>query len=357
MNEIVKIWYLFSISFGIWTSLNLLISPRGDVYIKRSMMCFILLLLLPPSNAYITLVLQHPVDWLQAISFKLTWTYGPLMLIHVRSIFLHKTPRHELVLHALPFVFAVTDSLFEYRWLSMGVLNILLFVQLFSYLGYCAYLLYQHKNGLKQLTRQHHNTTYYWLLFLVGGLVFVSLFDVCIYIAAYLHWLNPLSLNSTIASLVAVYINTIALFSLYQPEIFVHEPPADVVEEPVKVNVRIIELTPQAAIELDGQLQQLVRDHKPHLDEDISLNKLAALLGVTTHQLSELLNVHKQTSFYDFLNDLRYQESLQLLENQSAELTIADIAYRSGFNNRNSFYKVFKDKTGVTPTQYKKAQR
>jgi AraC-like DNA-binding protein len=100
-------------------------------------------------------------------------------------------------------------------------------------------------------------------------------------------------------------------------------------------------------------LQELVKNHKPHLDDDISLPKLASLLGVTSHQLSELLNIHKSTSFYDFLNDLRYQESLHFLMVNESELTIADIAYRLGFNNRNSFYKVLKEKPGLRQTSIK----
>jgi len=46
---------------------------------------------------------------------------------------------------------------------------------------------------------------------------------------------------------------------------------------------------------------------------------------------------------------------LKLSSFNESYLTISDIAYRSGFNNRNSFYKVFKDKTGITPSQYKKS--
>lgn len=86
----------------------------------------------------------------------------------------------------------------------------------------------------------------------------------------------------------------------------------------------------------------------------MSLSKLASLLAVTPHQLSELLNVHMQVSFYDYLNTLRHEESLKLLCNTQQNYSITDIAYRAGYNNRNSFYKIFKEKTGVTPSEFKK---
>jgi AraC-like DNA-binding protein len=37
--------------------------------------------------------------------------------------------------------------------------------------------------------------------------------------------------------------------------------------------------------------------------------------------------------------------------------SVTDITYRAGFNNRNSFYRVFKEKNGLTPSQYKAALR
>ena len=86
----------------------------------------------------------------------------------------------------------------------------------------------------------------------------------------------------------------------------------------------------------------------------MSLPKLASLLGISRNQLSKLFNVHKKTSFYDYLNNLRFNESLRLLNAENNKFSIADIAIRSGFNSRNSFYTVFMKKTGVTPTLYRK---
>ena len=233
----------------------------------------------------------------------------------------------------------------------------MLFTQAFSYLGYAIYLLQKHRSRFLHLTQHHKNTTYYWLIYLVASLIFVMLFDFFVYINIYLGNLHFIFFTSIVASVVAIYVDTIALFSVYQPAVFFHETPQIQPEQMAlpKLNLRSIELSPEAAQQLDEQLQQLIKTHKPHLDDAISLPKLASLLGITSHQLSELLNIHKSTNFYDFLNDLRYAESINFLTKSDSELTVADIAYQSGFNNRNSFYKVFKDKTGLTPSQYKKS--
>ncbi len=180
-----------------------------------------------------------------------------------------------------------------------------------------------------------------------------------------LHQYPNLLMLSLTASVLSLYSNIIAFFALLQPKVFmpdnnpVQSERVNTIKnaenKPQKpIELRKVELSPEVAEQLDQQLQALTKEHKPHLDEDISLGKLASLLGISRNQLSELLNIHKQTSFYDYLNDLRYQESLQLIGDNSVNLSIIDIAYRSGFNSRNSFYNAFKKRTGLTTSQYKK---
>lgn len=363
MVEVLKAWYVFSFSLGCWTCLNLLVSRRGEPKIKYTMLAFVVLLLTPALNAYTTLVMHQPINWLFTLSHKLTWGYGPIVVVLIQYILLQKQRPLTFVLHALPFTFAALQGILNWQWVNPKFMIILLFIQVFCYLGYAGYLLKKNRNRILTLAVQHKNTTYYWLLYLVAGLVLLMLFDVCVYIGLYNNIYPSALLIGMVASIVALYANTIALFSVYQPDVFMHvldkkDEAKEVINEvPEKQHLRSVELSAEVAQQLDEQLQKLVDSHKPHLDENISLAKLASLLGVTSHQLSELLNIHKATNFYDFLNDLRYQESLKILTNHSVELTIADIAYQSGFNNRNSFYTVFKEKTGVTPSQYKKSMR
>lgn len=354
--ELLKAWFLFSFSLGCWTCINLLASRKGDKRVKYTILIFILLLLTPPLNAYISFVSAQPIHWLEILSRKLTWVYGPIMVALIYHTLLKPIGRVNFALQFIPLMLFCIHEGFNLQWLNLQQIIAIVFIHVFCYLGYAAYLLKSERIRLLKLTTQFKNTSYYWLIYLVASLFAIMLFDVLVFISVLLGYLPSFVALAAVASIVSIYVNTIALFSIYQPEVFFHElPPPEESPAPEKINLRSIELSADAARQLDEQLQELVKNHKPHLDEDISLPKLASLLGVTSHQLSELLNIHKSTSFYDFLNDLRYQESLQFLNTNKSELTIADIAYRSGFNNRNSFYKVFKEKTGLTPTQYKKA--
>jgi AraC-like DNA-binding protein len=353
--EIAKVWFIFSFSLGCWTCLTLLASKRGDVKVKYIILGFILVFLIPPLNAYVTLVNTQPVHWLLILSYKLTWCYGPIMVALIHHILLKPISRTSYAIQSVPFILSAAHDLFNLHWLTLPAMLSILFSQVFGYLIYGAFLLKSERARLLTLTRHFKNTTYYWLTYLVSCLFFIMLFDVIVFTNVLLGHIPSFTALAVIASLIGVFINTIALFSIYQPDVFFHEhAPQDIPAPTEKPQPRSIELSPEAARQLDEQLQELVNKYKPHLDEDISLLKLASLLGVTSHQLSELLNIHKSTSFYDFLNDLRYHEALPFLAGNESDLTIADIAYRSGFNNRNTFYKVFKEKTGLTPHQYKK---
>ncbi|RYY74055.1 MAG: AraC family transcriptional regulator [Gammaproteobacteria bacterium] len=353
--EVLKFWFIFSFSLGCWTCVNLIVSRRGDKRVKYTLLSLIFLLLAPPFNAYVNLVSDESVRWLTVASQKLTWAYGPVMVAIIQHILLKPISRLSYSIQALPLLLVSIHDILNLQWLGDRVIIFLLFTHVFSYLACAAWLLKSERSRVLKITTRFKNTSYYWLIFVVAGLFLVMLTDLTIVTSVMLGHLPSLTALAIIGSVIAVLIDCIALFSIYQPEIFVHE--IDQQEEHTtaeKPQLRSIELSPEAARQLDEQLDALIETHKPYLDEDISLPKLASLLGVTSHQLSELLNIHKSTNFYDFLNGLRYQESLRLLLNNDDELTIADIAYRSGFNNRNSFYKVFKEKTGVTPTQYKR---
>ncbi|MCB0372566.1 MAG: AraC family transcriptional regulator, partial [Muricauda sp.] len=67
---------------------------------------------------------------------------------------------------------------------------------------------------------------------------------------------------------------------------------------------------------------------------------------------SQVINEHFNLSFFDFINKYRVEEAERLLESNQL-MTITDIAFEAGFNNRVSFYKAFKKVHDITPTEYK----
>ena len=60
-------------------------------------------------------------------------------------------------------------------------------------------------------------------------------------------------------------------------------------------------------------------------------------------------------NFYYLINEYRVGEVKKRLKNPKYKnLTILAIAYDSGFNSKSAFNTIFKDMTGLTPSQYLK---
>lgn len=101
-------------------------------------------------------------------------------------------------------------------------------------------------------------------------------------------------------------------------------------------------------------LYALMEKKKMYLDPDLRLAKLAKLLNISSHQLSQIINSELGKTFPDFVNAYRVKEVQKMIQNnQYPSFSILGIAYEAGFNSKSSFNKAFKKETGVTPSDYK----
>ena len=105
---------------------------------------------------------------------------------------------------------------------------------------------------------------------------------------------------------------------------------------------------------LATQLNNYTNDYKPWLNPQMSLYDLASELNITSHQLTSLLNDYLKTNFYDYINHHRVEEVKRRLKSNNNRFTILAIALECGFNSKASFNRIFKQKTGSTPSEYMK---
>lgn len=106
-------------------------------------------------------------------------------------------------------------------------------------------------------------------------------------------------------------------------------------------------------------ISQEVMDHivsqKRFLNNDYSIEVLSKELSIPRHHISQALNQYLGKSFSTLINELRIEASMQFLQDPSRNHEkIMVIAIASGFNNKVSFNKYFKEKTGVSPVEYRK---
>ncbi|NVK57207.1 MAG: helix-turn-helix transcriptional regulator [Alteromonadaceae bacterium] len=103
------------------------------------------------------------------------------------------------------------------------------------------------------------------------------------------------------------------------------------------------------------RLTSAIDEKKAYLDPDLTLAKLSAIVSEPSQYISQTLSQHLRTTFFDLINTARIDSAkLMLAEtNQS----VLDVALATGFNSRSSFYNAFRKYTGLTPGQYRKAQK
>lgn len=107
---------------------------------------------------------------------------------------------------------------------------------------------------------------------------------------------------------------------------------------------------------LNSRLARLLETEKLYRDETLNHDRLASLLNLNRHQLSEYLSQHQEKTFFQLLNKHRIAESKKILLERPGE-TILSIAFAVGFQTKSVFNNAFKQETGMTPTEYRKNNR
>ena len=101
------------------------------------------------------------------------------------------------------------------------------------------------------------------------------------------------------------------------------------------------------------RVAQFMETEKPFLNANLSLNQLARQIGMTSRDLSFVINHGFAKNFFDFIGDYRISHAMTLLDQPQEGRTILEVMVESGFNSKSVFNTAFKHKTGMTPTQYK----
>lgn len=97
--------------------------------------------------------------------------------------------------------------------------------------------------------------------------------------------------------------------------------------------------------------KKAVRYIKENYQTQLTLEKVAGRMMLNPTYFSTLFKQATGSSFKDYLNYVRIEESKKLLTNTGD--SILDIALAVGFENQSYFTKVFKKYTGMTPKQYR----
>ena len=90
-------------------------------------------------------------------------------------------------------------------------------------------------------------------------------------------------------------------------------------------------------------------------DSRLSLDTVAANVGINSSYLSRLFNESSDVNFVNYVNQCRVERAKILLRDSG--MLIQEVGFRSGFNSLQNFNRVFKRLTGITPGAYRKGEK
>lgn len=96
-----------------------------------------------------------------------------------------------------------------------------------------------------------------------------------------------------------------------------------------------------------------LNDDKVFINSELTLNILAAHVGLGAALVSAAINKEFGKNFRTLVNDHRIEEVKQkLTDPRFVHLSILGIALECGFNSEASFYRLFRSATGLSPKEY-----
>ena len=88
--------------------------------------------------------------------------------------------------------------------------------------------------------------------------------------------------------------------------------------------------------------------------QHITVEEIAAQLGLTANSFCRFFKKMTQKRFIGFVNEFRVQKAVELLN--ESNYTISDVMFKSGYNDASYFTRQFKKHQGMTPTEYTKSR-
>lgn len=346
----------------IWQSLFFGIILLGKKFRKKSNNIFLGLILLTIGIqiAFIQIATRLDVVELFNPSMNLGFLYGPLIYLYIRS-HLKKVAifRKIDLLHFLPFVLInILGFVFEIKFFY--AIAFLRFPFILIYCLYCLIEIMKYKKAIIQISSQNLDKEEIRLLLTI---LLITIYNVSVSIINFMTNKYFIKMNNSfIFILVLLGVFALVNFLVYQgikkPNHFrkLTKTDIEVLSLSLKQNgvskslYNVSELN-----ELSLKLKRFVENKQVFKNPDLDLKMLAESLEVHPRMLSQAINKVIGHNFHEFINNYRIEESKKLLIQSSSEkLTVKEIMYDVGFTSKSSFNTLFKVKTGLTPTEYRK---
>ena len=103
--------------------------------------------------------------------------------------------------------------------------------------------------------------------------------------------------------------------------------------------------------DLSIRLVSILREEQLFLLPDLKISDLTSRLQTNRNCLYQAINVQMGTSFSELINRLRIEYAQELMK-EDRSLSVTEVCIRSGYLSESSFYRNFKQVSGVSPKKW-----
>jgi AraC-like DNA-binding protein len=297
-------------------------------------------------------------DLFEKLHGSFSFLYGPMVYFYMLAVFGKKISTKQIIYHCLPFfvgfllniiiLFIAVNHPFFYSIINFSNLVVMLLL-IPTFLGYSIYCL--------KFIKDNH---------IAGNTIFDLKMNIIKVISAVFNFLGLLTFIGLgfLAFGITSPINLRFIFYFLMLFIFVYVihirfaiffeiQKQETSDNKSDEKYKNYELNTAEMDEIISIMYSYFKLKKGFLDSEFNLDKLSLDLNISKVKITQALNVQLKTNFYQYINSLRVEEAKRLIDNNQ-DFNFVTIGYESGFKNKSTFYKYFKQITGATPSDYKK---
>ncbi len=310
------------------------------------------------------------------LDFPVTLLYGPLLYLYSKTLinaqtkmapkdWLHLSAFGLLLVYTIPFYLMTGQEKIDLISAEGGLMYGPAFITHIKlgfnliYIAFILRLMHHYRNQLKDNYSSLDKRNLDWLQWFIFGIVVLALMATVLHYMSSVYGENVMYTNINLLG-ITIYVYSIGYMGLRQPEFFadfsILSETESIPDSKSTPSYSRSGLDEQSGKELMARLTEMMEDEKPYMNNELSLKDLSETAGISTHNLTEIINSYAGKNFYDFVNAYRVEEvKKKIMEPSSDNLTILALGLEAGFNSKSSFNSVFKKHTGMTPSEFKRS--
>jgi len=307
--------------------------------------------------------LEHPdfALWGEPLVFL----YGPLLYFYTLHIVRKKKVfTLKVVLHLLPFLMYLIIIVVNFHMLpkvaKINILNaiielkqpfeiflflIVIYAHFFSYIFLSKIRIRKTVNNLNNFY-SHHNLS--WLNVLLNAFLIILSISVFTSVLQFYHSREYFKIGLPILIIVmGLFVVGVILNALNRPFIFLDDNDA------IKYVGYKLDLDETDII--SKKITNALESEKLYLNPELNLKDFSKAIDINSRKVSQVINDTFHKSFFDLINSYRIEAATERLKNnKDPKLTVLEVMYEVGFNSKSSFNTQFKNRTGLTPSEFKR---